>query len=203
MNHLSYVDSLEYQTLTKTVRRFSLGYQANLSTMGVAERSEVGAPGVDFTPGFSAFLIFALFCVPPFVPRHSCRPKLPSPNLPAQKYNRRQHPTPVCSPDDRVGQVGSVRARWNHAGDRKFHSELNAMSATYHNSLKRMAGPTGLEPATSCVTGRRSNQLNYGPALRINDIAKSLCLSSFAPFAYTASCAPDALESGYFRRNRP
>ena len=28
-----------------------------------------------------------------------------------------------------------------------------------------MAGPTGLEPATSCVTGMRSNQLNYGPAL--------------------------------------
>src|SRR4029079_6098289 len=28
----------------------------------------------------------------------------------------------------------------------------------------RMAGLTGLEPATSCVTGRRSNQLNYNPA---------------------------------------
>src|SRR5206468_9422654 len=27
----------------------------------------------------------------------------------------------------------------------------------------KMAGPTGLEPATSCVTGRRSNQLNYDP----------------------------------------
>ena len=27
-----------------------------------------------------------------------------------------------------------------------------------------MAGLTGLEPATSCVTGRRSNQLNYNPA---------------------------------------
>ena len=26
-----------------------------------------------------------------------------------------------------------------------------------------MAGSTGLEPATSCVTGRRSNQLNYDP----------------------------------------
>jgi hypothetical protein len=28
-----------------------------------------------------------------------------------------------------------------------------------------MAGATGLEPAASCVTGRRSNQLNYAPAL--------------------------------------
>ena len=29
-----------------------------------------------------------------------------------------------------------------------------------------MAGTTGLEPATSDVTGRRSNQLNYVPARR-------------------------------------
>ena len=28
----------------------------------------------------------------------------------------------------------------------------------------KMAGRTGLEPATSYVTGRRSNQLNYRPA---------------------------------------
>jgi hypothetical protein len=33
-----------------------------------------------------------------------------------------------------------------------------------------MAGPAGLEPVTSGVTGRRSNQLNYGPD--INDIFK-------------------------------
>ena len=31
--------------------------------------------------------------------------------------------------------------------------------------LRRMAGTTGLEPATSDVTGRRSNQLNYVPAM--------------------------------------
>ena len=30
--------------------------------------------------------------------------------------------------------------------------------------LITLAGPTRLELATSCVTGRRSNRLNYGPA---------------------------------------
>ena len=31
---------------------------------------------------------------------------------------------------------------------------------------KKLAGATGLEPAASCVTGRRSNQLNYAPAFK-------------------------------------
>ena len=32
-------------------------------------------------------------------------------------------------------------------------------------------GPTGLEPATSDVTGRRSNQLNYDPVkFKISDL---------------------------------
>ena len=32
-------------------------------------------------------------------------------------------------------------------------------------SFKMLAGTTGLEPAASCVTGMRSNQLNYVPKL--------------------------------------
>jgi hypothetical protein len=37
-----------------------------------------------------------------------------------------------------------------------------------------MAGTTRLELATSAVTGQRSNQLNYVPAVRNNDLAKNL-----------------------------
>jgi hypothetical protein len=42
-----------------------------------------------------------------------------------------------------------------------------------------VAGATGLEPATSCVTGRRSNQLNYAPAkLTSNDLQRLALLST-------------------------
>ena len=33
--------------------------------------------------------------------------------------------------------------------------------------LKKLAGTTGLEPATSAVTGQRSNQLNYVPSFAV------------------------------------
>lgn len=37
-------------------------------------------------------------------------------------------------------------------------------------SLESMAGTTGLEPATSAVTGQRSNQLSYVPRLFFNNL---------------------------------
>jgi hypothetical protein len=42
---------------------------------------------------------------------------------------------------------------------------MENLSGNWRKSLKDLAGPTRLELATSCVTGRRSNQLNYGPGL--------------------------------------
>jgi hypothetical protein len=38
------------------------------------------------------------------------------------------------------------------------------------------AGATGLEPATSGVTGRHSNQLNYAPATSPDNRTSQLCL---------------------------
>jgi hypothetical protein len=33
--------------------------------------------------------------------------------------------------------------------------------------LTKMEGPVGLEPTTPCLKGRCSNQLSYGPAVRV------------------------------------
>src|SRR5205807_8456360 len=38
------------------------------------------------------------------------------------------------------------------------------------NRVGKMAEPTGFEPATSDVTGRRSNQLNYDSAFQISNL---------------------------------
>jgi hypothetical protein len=39
------------------------------------------------------------------------------------------------------------------------------MNQSFLSAWNEMAGTTGLEPATSAVTGQRSNQLNYVPSL--------------------------------------
>ena len=46
--------------------------------------------------------------------------------------------------------------------------------------VEKLAGATGLEPAASCVTGRRSNQLNYAPALK-NPIPCNYCVCLSVP----------------------
>ena len=53
---------------------------------------------------------------------------------------------------------------------------------------KKMAGPTRLELATSGVTGRRSNQLNYDPNAIIKDWWAVQDLNLWPP-----ACKADAL----------
>ena len=64
-------------------------------------------------------------------------------------------------------------------------------------SLKDLAGVTGLEPATSGVTGQRSNQLSYTPAVSValvlsNQPTEVNCITDFKhlkakPINYAAS----------------
>ena len=49
----------------------------------------------------------------------------------------------------------------------------------WRNHHRSSATPTGLEPATSAVTGRRANQLRYGALLEsteVNSISSNLAL---------------------------
>ena len=54
-------------------------------------------------------------------------------------------------------------------GDSATDTPRKSRRASSPKSLKKVAEPTGLEPATSDVTGRRSNQLNYDSARNIDD----------------------------------
>jgi hypothetical protein len=64
-------------------------------------------------------------------------------------------------------RVATVTAFFHSFCTENAFQVLNLTSLVGGSDLREMAGATGLEPATSCVTGRRSNQLNYAPANRL------------------------------------
>ncbi len=70
----------------------------------------------------------------------------------------------LCARSCRQPREGSASAMGSGEQGNKRSRKKRDRSAG-HSSwyLKRMAGTTGLEPATSAVTGQRSNQLNYVP----------------------------------------
>jgi hypothetical protein len=61
-------------------------------------------------------------------------------------------------------------------GERRWPAELGELSPYIKSTY--VAGWTGLEPATSDVTGRRSNQLNYHPAVVCEAQAETLAEAS-------------------------
>ena len=50
------------------------------------------------------------------------------------------------------------------SGEKSGEKSKSGCFSSESNRFEKMAEPTGLEPATSDVTGRRSNQLNYDSA---------------------------------------
>ena len=55
-------------------------------------------------------------------------------------------------------------------------------AADFSKSLKKLAGTTRLELATSAVTGQRSNQLNYVPTLFSLGLLETSVLAVFPRF---------------------
>ena len=53
--------------------------------------------------------------------------------------------------------------------------------------LDKRATPTGLEPATSAVTGRRANQLRYGASMVLRPVVLCCCRAGPAVEPY---CVP-------------
>ena len=68
--------------------------------------------------------------------------------------------------------------------------------------LERMAGTTGLEPAASAVTGQRSNQLNYVPTRKINEMRNRQYLCGFAQVTSDDPSVLRATETVCHRPNR-
>ena len=58
-----------------------------------------------------------------------------------------------------------------------------------------MAGTTGLEPATSAVTGQRSNQLSYVPKIVFNNLAICHIESSVSQLSLFSLTLPFAVAS--------
>ena len=56
----------------------------------------------------------------------------------------------------------------------EYTADVKVAGGPRGGALGEGAGATGLEPAASGVTGRRSNQLNYAPAWDIGSLADRL-----------------------------
>jgi hypothetical protein len=106
-----------------------------VSDSNVGSRTHTEGTGV-FAPFSSAITVAS---AKPPTKLFNARPK--------RERGRAELPGPLTD-DDRLGKKSPLSSDANGVPTREY----------------LVAGSTGLEPATSGVTGRRSNQLNYDPA---------------------------------------
>src|SRR3954451_23530135 len=81
-----------------------------------------------------------------------------------ERAQRREVPSVRASVSERseANCVDGTRARWSRP-EGVAACLRRVAPATDRAQRGKLAGSTGLEPAASGVTGRRSNQLNYDP----------------------------------------
>ncbi len=65
---------------------------------------------------------------------------------------------------DTEGENSNCHQAAEEAAGQQYGRPIGGVNEVSCREIKKMAGVTGLEPATSGVTGRRSNQLSYTPA---------------------------------------
>lgn len=102
----------------------------------------------------------------------------------------RPPPGPACGYEKAPSFLGAVRGSDRcRSGDLSIFSrtlyQLSYRALMLHSPVKSpgsfaSATPTGLEPATSAVTGRRANQLRYG-ALLVQDLDSVVPPTGFEP----------------------
>jgi hypothetical protein len=76
----------------------------------------------------------------------------------------------ACQP--KLAQVPASGGLANRSSLRRTRARSLPTEARSGAGERRLAGSTGLEPAASAVTGRRSSQLNYDPNGAITRIGK-------------------------------
>ncbi len=74
---------------------------------------------------------------------------------------------------------------WLRTESNRRHKDFQSFALPTELLSQLMAVWTGLEPATSCVTGRHSNQLNYQTKIILMAVSKETVLASLLP---TAKC---------------
>src|SRR3954468_7403420 len=71
--------------------------------------------------------------------------------------------------------------RWLRTESNRRHKDFQSFALPTELLSHLMAVWTGLEPATSCVTGRHSNQLNYQTIFLILIVSKETGLANHLP----------------------
>jgi hypothetical protein len=80
---------------------------------------------------------------------------------------------------------------------------MSLETAATCKSLKRLAGPTGFEPATSCVTGRRSNQTELRPRIQNRRYREKPLFMGLLQVSRISHCLPRCTEKRPLKNRQP